>query len=90
VDKPGSIVQLQSEIASLDALPQQIEALREQRLAKACEIHGQIQAMVDDIVGSIFPFNASLAPTSKREMNLPLDFQVRIEESDFASQFMKH
>lgn len=89
VDKQGSIVQLQNEIASLALLPAKLVELRSSRAAKAREIHGQIQAMVDEFRRLYLPVQRFVNSEEQREMNLPLDFQVRIEESGFAPQFLK-
>jgi energy-coupling factor transporter ATP-binding protein EcfA2 len=88
-DKPGSIVQLQAEIESLARLPEQLAKLRATRADKARETHGQIQEMVDEFSRLYLPVQRFVNSDEQREMNLPLDFQVRIEESGFAAQFLK-
>ena len=89
VDKQGSIVQLQAEIGSLALLPAKLVELRNNRTAKAREIHGQIQAMVDEFSRLYLPVQRFVNSEEQREMNLPLDFQVRIEESGFVTQLLK-
>lgn len=88
-DKPGTIVQLQLEIETLAALPNKLVELRSNRASKAIEIHGQIQAMVDEFSRLYLPVQQFVTSDEQREMNLPLDFQVRIEESGFAAQLLR-
>lgn len=88
-DKPGTIVQVQAEIESLSALPATLVELRNKRAAKAREIHGQIQAMVDEFSRLYLPVQRFVTSEEQREMNLPLDFQVRIEETGFGTQLLK-
>jgi hypothetical protein len=88
-DKPGTIVQLQAEIGSLASLAEQLAKLRATRADKAQEIHGQIQEMVNEFSRLYLPVQRFVNSDEQREMNLPLDFQVRIEESGFAAQLLK-
>lgn len=89
VDRPGSIVQLQAEIESLAGLPDQLANLRTNRAGKAQEIHGLIQEMVDEYSRLYLPVQRFVNSDEQREMNLPLDFQVRIEESGFVTELLR-
>lgn len=88
-DKPGTVVQLRAEIQALDYLPEQVGKLRIERAEKAREIHAQIQAMVDEFSRLYLPVQRFVSSDEQREMNLPLDFQVRVEESGFVAQLLK-
>ncbi|MEB0222908.1 TrlF family AAA-like ATPase [Pseudomonas sp. 10S4] len=88
-DKPGSLVQLQAEIELLADLPAQQTVLRAERFDKACEMHGLIQSMVDEFSRLYLPVQRFVNSEEQRELNLPLDFQVRIEETGFADQLLK-
>lgn len=88
-DKSGTIVQLKAEIESLSALPDKLVELRGNRAAKTREIHRQIQAMVDEFSRLYLPVQRFVNSDEQRELNLPLDFQVQIEESNFAAQLLK-
>lgn len=88
-DKPGSLLQLQAEIASLADLPVQQAMLRAERSDKAREMHGLIQAMVDEFSRLYLPVQRFVNSEEQPELNLPLDFQVRIEETGFADQLLK-
>lgn len=85
-DKPGSITWLQAEIESLANLPKRLEVLKKTRSDLAAEIHNQIRAMVDEYRRLYGPVQEFVNSPEQQEMNLPLDFQVRIEEAGFAQQ----
>lgn len=85
-DKPETIAWLQGEIESLAAVPERLAAMKKIRSGLAVEIHGQIQAMVDEYKWLYGPVQEFVNSPEQQEMNLPLDFQVRIEESGFAQQ----
>ncbi|UFW45395.1 MULTISPECIES: TrlF family AAA-like ATPase [Bradyrhizobium] len=86
LDKPATIAWLQAEIASIETIPELLASLKKTRSDLATEIHGQIQAMVDEYKRLYGPVQGFVNSPEQREMNLPLDFQVRIEESGFAQQ----
>ncbi|MDR8364106.1 TrlF family AAA-like ATPase [Pseudomonas sp. JL3] len=88
-DKPGSLLQLQYEIASLAHLPEQQARLRAERSEKTREMHGLIQAMVDEFSRLYLPVQRFVNSEEQRELNLPLDFQVRIEEKGFSDQLLR-
>jgi len=85
-DKPGTITWLQVEIDSLATIPERLTAMKKRRSDLAAEIHGQIQAMVDEYKRLYGPVQEFVSSPEQQEMNLPLDFEVRIEESGFAQQ----
>jgi predicted ATPase len=88
-DKPGSLLQLQAEIDSLAHLPEQQARLRAERSEKTREMHGLIQAMVDEFSRLYLPVQRFVNSEEQRELNLPLDFQVRIEEKGFSDQLLR-
>lgn len=88
-DKPGSLKQLEAEIESLSTLPALLNALRLARSDKTREMHGHIQAMVNEYSRLYLPVQRFVNSEEQRELNLPLDFQVRIEEVGFADQLLR-
>lgn len=86
-DKPGTIVWLAAEIASLAQLPTQLTALKAKRNQLVREIHEQIHAMVDEFKRLYGPVQAFVASAQQMDMQLPLEFHVRIEEAGFEDQF---
>jgi len=87
-EKIGSIQQLQAEIRSLEGLPSRLEQLRRRRSGLVRDVHGRIQTMVDEYSRLYLPVQDFVNSDEQREMNLPLDFQVRIEESGFSDQLL--
>lgn len=87
--KAGSIVQLKAEIESLATLPSILDAARAERASLAAQAHGQIQAMVDEYRRLYQPVQSFVASEEQKEMNLPLSFEVRIEESTFATKLLQ-
>jgi predicted ATPase len=87
-DKPGTIVWLAAEIASLSKLPSQLAALKAKRALLAREIHVNIQAMVDEYKRLYGPVQAFVVSAQQMDMQLPLMFHVRIEEAGFEEQFL--
>jgi predicted ATPase len=87
-DKPGTIVWLAAEIASLSELPAQLASLKARRTQLAGEIHAQIHAMVDEYTRLYGPVQAFVASAQQMDMQLPLMFHVRIEEAGFEDQFL--
>lgn len=87
-EKVGSIEQLQAEIMALQVLPNRLEYLRNQRANVVKDIHGQIQDMVNEYSRLYYPVQEFVASDEQREMDLPLDFQVQIEETDFSDKFL--
>lgn len=87
-DKPGTIVWLTAEITSLAELPIKLAALKAKRQRLVCEIHGQIHAMVDEYKRLYGPVQAFVASAQQMDMQLPLEFHVRIDEAGFEDQFL--
>lgn len=87
-DKPGTITWLESEIAALAALPDGLQKLIAQRRGISREIHGLIRSMVDEYQRLYLPVQAFVQSAGQMDMNLPLEFHVRIEEAGFQDQFL--
>ena len=88
MDKPGTIVWLAAEIASLSELPAKLAKLKAKRAQLTGEIHGQIHAMVDEYRRLYGPVQTFVASAQQMEMQIPLEFHVRIEEAGFEEQFL--
>ncbi|MEQ1582141.1 MAG: TrlF family AAA-like ATPase [Steroidobacteraceae bacterium] len=87
-DKQGTIAWLESEIGSLAALPDQLQGLKVQRAELSKEIHGLIQSMVEEFQRLYLPVQSFVGSTGQMDMNLPLEFHVRVEEAGFLDQFL--
>ena len=87
-DKQGTIAWLESEIGSLAALPDRLQGLKAQRVELSKEIHGFIRSMVDEFQRLYLPVQAFVQSAGQMDMNLPLEFHVRIEEVGFQDQFL--
>lgn len=87
-DKPDSIAWLVAEIASLSDLPGQLTVLKTKRAQLAGEIHGQIQAMVDEYKRLYGPVQAFVTSAQEMNMQLPLMFHARVVETGFEDQFL--
>jgi ABC-type lipoprotein export system ATPase subunit len=87
-EKIGSIKQIEAEIKAIEVLPSHLEHLRGQRSNIVKDIHGQIQDMVNEYSRLYYPVQEFVVSDEQREMNLPLDFQVQIEESGFSGQLL--
>jgi len=87
-DMPGTIAWLESEIGSLAMLPDRLEGLKVQRAELCKEIHGLIRSMVDEFQRLYLPVQAFVKSAGQMDMNLPLEFHVRIEEAGFLDQFL--
>ena len=85
-NKPGTIVGLAAEIASLSELPAHLAALKAKRAQLSGEIHKQIHAMVDEYKRLYGPVQAFVISAEQMDMQLPLVFHVRIEENGFEDQ----
>lgn len=86
-DKPGTIVWLSSEIESLGSLPARLEDAKVRRAGLSKEIHAHIQKMVDEYQRLYGPVQEFVKSAEQMDMNLPLEFHVRIEETGFQDQF---
>ncbi|WP_297900562.1 TrlF family AAA-like ATPase [Metallibacterium sp.] len=85
--KPQSIEWFKAEIESLVALPDKLAALRAQRVELARTIHEQIGKTVEEYRRLYEPVQQFVKSAAQMDMHLPLDFDVRIEESNFQEQF---
>ena len=86
-EKPGTIVWLATEIEYLTQLPGLLAKLKANRRKMSKEIHGQIQATVNEYQHLYEPVQNFVQSAEQMEMSLPLEFHVRIEEVDFEDQF---
>ena len=87
-DKPGTIAGLVAEVESLAALPEHLAILRAERAQLAVEIHGKIHAMVEEYMRLYGPVQSFVASAQQMDMQLPLEFHVRIEEAAFEDQLL--
>lgn len=87
LDKPGTIAWLIAELESLAALPARLEDLKANRSQISKDIHGTIQAMVNEYQRLYGPVQAFVQSAEQMDMDLPLEFNVRIEEAGFEDQF---
>ncbi|WP_157651418.1 TrlF family AAA-like ATPase, partial [Burkholderia ubonensis] len=86
-DKPNSIGWLESEIEGLAMLPPRIAELRAGRIERTKQVHEQIVETVDEYRRLYEPVQSFVQSAQQMEMPLPLDFQVRIDESGFQEHF---
>jgi ABC-type lipoprotein export system ATPase subunit len=86
-DKPNTIEWFKSEIGSLELLPARLAELKLNRAALARRVHTQIVKTVQEYRTLYEPVRAFVKSAAQMDMHLPLDFDVRIEESNFQDQF---
>lgn len=82
-DKVGSIAWLRTQIELLANLPSQLEEMKARRGALARQIHEKIHAMVDEYKRLYGPVQSFVASAQQMDMQLPLMFNVRVEEAYF-------
>lgn len=87
-DKAQSIEWFKAEIESLGALPAKLAELRASRVELAKKVHEQIVKTVEEYRRLYEPVQEFVKSAAQMDMHLPLDFDVRIEESDFHEQFL--
>ncbi len=87
-DKAGTIAWLAAEVESLAELPTLLASLKATRTKLAGEIHGKIHAMVEEYRRLYGPVQSFVVSAQQMDMQLPLEFHVRIEEADFEDQFL--
>jgi ABC-type lipoprotein export system ATPase subunit len=87
-DRPQSIEWFKAEIESLSALPAKLAELKVNRIEIAKRVHEQIVKTVDEYRRLYGPVQDFVKSAAQMDMHLPLDFDVRIEESDFPEQFL--
>lgn len=86
-DRAQSIEWFKAEIVSLGALPAKLAELKTNRVALATRIHEQIVKTVEEYRRLYEPVQDFVKSAAQMDMHLPLDFDVRIEESNFQDQF---
>ena len=86
-DKPQSIAWFRAEIESLGGVPDKLAALRASRVELAKAVHEQIGKTVEEYRRLYEPVQQFVKSAAQMDMHLPLDFDVRIEESNFQEQF---
>lgn len=86
-DKAQSIEGFKAEIESLGALPAKLAELRASRVDLAKKVHEQIVKTVEEYRRLYEPVQEFVKSAAQMDMHLPLDFDVRIEESNFQEQF---
>ncbi|WP_345785612.1 TrlF family AAA-like ATPase [Xanthomonas campestris] len=86
-DKTQSIEWLKAEIELLAALPTKLAELRARRVDLAKTVHEQLDRTVEEYRRLYGPVQEFVKSAAQMDMHLPLDFAVRIEESDFQDQF---
>ncbi len=86
-DKAQSIEWFKAEIASLAVLPAKLAELRAGRVELAKTVHEQLGKTVEEYRRLYEPVQAFVKAAAQMDMHLPLDFDVRIEESKFQEQF---
>jgi ABC-type lipoprotein export system ATPase subunit len=86
-DKAQSIEWFKAEIESLRALPAKLAELRKRRVELAMSVHEQLGKTVDEYRRLYGPVQEFVKSAARMDMHLPLEFAVRIEESDFQDQF---
>jgi ABC-type lipoprotein export system ATPase subunit len=86
-DKAQSIEWFRAEIASLEFLPAKLVELKASRVELAKRVHHQIVKTVEEYRRLYEPVQQFVKSAAQMEMHLPLDFDVRIEESNFQDQF---
>ncbi|QDX81039.1 ABC transporter [Denitratisoma sp. DHT3] len=86
-EKAQSIEWFKAEIESLGALPAKLAGLRASRMELAKKVHEQIVKTVEEYRRLYEPVQEFVKSAAQMDMHLPLDFDVRIEESNFQEQF---
>lgn len=87
-DKAQSIEWFKAEIESLGVLPAKLVELRAIRVELARKVHEQIVKTVDEYRRLYEPVQEFVKSAAQMDMHLPLDFDVRIEESNFQEHFL--
>lgn len=86
-DKAQSIEWFKAEIESLGYLPSKLAEMTANRIVLAKKVHEQIVKTVDEYRRLYGPVQDFVKSAAQMDMHLPLDFDVRIEESEFQEQF---
>ncbi|WP_186116148.1 TrlF family AAA-like ATPase [Burkholderia gladioli] len=86
-DKAGSICWLEAEIEGLAGLQAWHWLLRASRVEKTKQIHALIVEAVNEYSRLYEPVQSFVQSAQQMDMPLPLDFEVRIDESGFQERF---
>ncbi len=86
-EKPQSIEWFKAEIVSLESLPAKLAVQRATRAELVRRVHEQIAKAVEEYRRLYEPVQQFVKSAAQMDMHLPLDFDVRIEESNFQEQF---
>lgn len=86
-EKAQSIEWFKAEIASIDALPTRLAELKTRRVDLVMKAHALIAKAVEEYRRLYEPVQEFVKSAAQMDMHLPLDFDVRIEESNFQDQF---
>lgn len=87
-DKAQSIEWFKAEIESLETIPAKLSELTTRRVEIAKKIHEQIIKTVKEYRTLYGPVQAFVKSAAQMDMHLPLDFDVRVEDSNFQEQFL--
>lgn len=87
-DKAQSIEWFKAEISSLGTLPTKLSELKSKRIELIKQVHAQIVMAVDEYRRLYKPVQEFVKSAARMDMQLPLDFDVRIEETGFQEQFL--
>jgi ABC-type lipoprotein export system ATPase subunit len=86
-EKPQTIEWFRAEIGGLADLPAKLSQLKAARADLVRKAHEQIVKAVEEYRRLYEPVQRFVKSAAQMDMHLPLDFDVRIEESDFQGQF---
>jgi ABC-type lipoprotein export system ATPase subunit len=86
-DKVQSIEWFKAEIESLGTLPAKLAEMRAVRVELAKTVHEQLGKTVEEYRRLYEPVQEFVKSAAQMDMHLPLDFDVRIEESNFQEEF---
>jgi ABC-type lipoprotein export system ATPase subunit len=87
-EKLNSIRWLEAELESIASLPEQLVALRAKRDGLVRDSHALLLRMVEEYRRLYEPVQSFVKSAAEMDMELPLDFDVRIEEADFHEEFL--
>lgn len=87
-EKANSITWFEAELEGLALLPDRLAVLRASRIELTKKAHEYIVATVDEYRRLYEPVQTFVKSAQQMEMPLPLDFEVRIEESGFQDHFL--
>jgi ABC-type lipoprotein export system ATPase subunit len=86
-DRAQSIEWFKAEIGSLEFLPPKLVEFKANRAKLARRVHDQIVKTVEEYRRLYEPVQEFVKSAAQMDMHLPLDFDVRIEETNFQDQF---